>query len=102
MENSMALTLTNLYLEESQRKFLAKRAKAAKTNLSVEARRAIDACKDGISLEELDLLDTATKKAADDIAAMNDEIAAMNQVLDKGQARADRFFAEIAKLKDAA
>lgn len=91
----MALTLTNLYLEESQRKFLARRAKAAKTNLSVEARRAIDACRDGISLEELDLLDTTTKKAADDIAAMN-------EVLDKGLARADRFFAEIAKLKNAA
>jgi hypothetical protein len=91
----MALTLTNLYLEDSQRKFLARRAKAAKTNLSVEARRAIDASKDGISLEELDLLDTASKKAAEDIAAMN-------AMLDAGLLRAERFFAEITKLKNAA
>lgn len=88
----MALTLTNLYLEDSQRAFLAKRAKASKTNLSIEARRAIDACRDGISMEDLDLLDAATKQAANDIAAMN-------ETLDKGLARAERFFEEIAQLK---
>lgn len=88
----MALTLTNLYLEDSQRAFLARRAKAAKTNLSIEARRAIDAFKNGISIEELDLFDAATKQAANDIAAMN-------EILDKGLARSESFFEEIAQLK---
>lgn len=88
----MALTLTNLYLEESQRKFLNQRAKAAKTNLSVEARRAIDAYREGLSREELDLLDSATLKAAE-------ELAAMNELLDSSLARSERFFADIEKLR---
>lgn len=46
----------------------------------------------GISMEELDLLDAATKQAANDIAAMN-------EILDKGLARSERFFEEIAQLK---
>lgn len=88
----MALALTNLYLESSQKKFLEKRAKENKTNLSVETRRAIDAYEAGMSVDELLLVDAATKQAAV-------EIEAMNETLDNGLKRAEAFFAEIAKLK---
>ena len=53
----MAAVLTNLYLEAGQRKFLEKQAKTNGTNLSSEARAAIDLYKAGVSLGDLELLD---------------------------------------------
>lgn len=88
----MALVLTNLYLGSSQKKFLEKRAKENKTNLSVETRRAIDAYEAGMNVDDLLLIDAATKQAAV-------EIEAMNETLDNSLKRAEVFFAEIARLK---
>ena len=82
----MSLILTNIYLEPSQRKALQARAKRNRTSLSVEARKAIEAYAAGLSVEELRLLDEATRKAKRDI----DEMIA---VLDAGVARSKRFFA---------
>jgi hypothetical protein len=86
------LVLTNVYLEQSQKKAMARKAKASGTNLSVEVRRAVDAYLAGATEEELQLLDAATRQAKTDI----DQMIA---ILDAGQARARKFFAEIEKIK---
>jgi hypothetical protein len=86
------LVLTNIYLEQGQKKAIARKAKARGTNLSVEVRRAIDAYLAGVTEEDLRLLDAATRQA-------KVEIDQMNAVLDAGQARAQKFFAQIEKIK---
>ena len=88
----MSLVLTNIYLEPAQRKALQARAKRNRTSLSVEARKAIEAYNAGISVDELRLLDEATRRAGEDIDAM---IA----VLDAGAARSKRFFSAIERIK---
>jgi hypothetical protein len=88
----MAAVLTNLYLEPGQRKFLEKQAKTNGTNLSSEARAAIDLYKAGVSLGDLELLDLATARAKADLDAIN-------ATLDGGQRRAELFFAQIASIK---
>ncbi|MBX3622259.1 MAG: hypothetical protein KF891_20025 [Rhizobacter sp.] len=88
----MAAILTNLYLEPGQRKFLEKQAKTNGTNLSAEARSAIDLYKAGVSKSELELLDLATRRAKEDLDAIN-------ATLDAGQRRAELFFAQIESIK---
>jgi hypothetical protein len=90
----MSLVLTNIYLERAQRRALQARAKRNRTSLSVEARKAIEAYNAGLSVEELRMLDDATRKARRDI----DEMIA---VLDAGAARSKRFFAAIEKIRRA-
>jgi Ribbon-helix-helix protein, copG family len=87
-----SLALTNVYLESEQKKALARKAKSNGTNLSVEVRQAVDAYLAGVSVDELKLLDAATKQAKTDIDAMN-------AILDGAQKRADRFFRDIAAVK---
>jgi ATP/maltotriose-dependent transcriptional regulator MalT len=87
-----ALVLTNIYLEDVQRKAISKKAKANGTNVSVEIRKAIDAYLAGMSVEDLRMLDGATRKA-------KAEIDEMNAILDAGQRRAVAFFAEIEKIR---
>ncbi len=86
------LTLTNVYLERKQKEALARRAKARGTNLSAEVRSAIDAYLAGVSVEDLRLLDDATRRA-------ESEIGEMNANLDRANARARRFFKEIGQLR---
>jgi len=88
----MSAVLTNLYLETPQRRFLESRAKRHGTNLSSEARAAIDLYKAGVSLPELELLDAATQRAKADL----DAIAA---VYDGAERRAKKFFAQIEAIK---
>ncbi|MBC7956032.1 MAG: hypothetical protein H7Y33_09215 [Cytophagales bacterium] len=88
----MAAVLTNVYLEPGQRKFLEKQAKLNDTNLSAEMRSAVDLYKAGVSMSELELLDLATRRAKDDLDAIN-------TTLDNGQRRAELFFAQIASIK---
>lgn len=87
------LTLTNVYLERKQKEALARKAKARGTNLSAEVRSAIDAYLAGVSVEDLRLLDDATRRA-------ESEIGEMNANLDRANARARRFFKEIDQLRD--
>lgn len=89
----MAAVLTNIYLEAPQRKFLEARAKKHGTNLSSEARAAIDLYKAGVSLSELELLDAATQRAKADL----DAIAA---VYDQAERRAALFFAQIESIRN--
>jgi hypothetical protein len=86
------LALTNVYLESDQKKALSRKAKSNGTNLSVEVRHAVDTYLAGVSVDELNLLDAATKQAKSDI----DE---MNALLDNAQKRADKFFRDIAAVK---
>jgi len=88
----MSAVLTNLYLEAPQRQFLEARAKKYGTNLSSEARAAIDLYKADVSLPELELLDAATQRAKADL----DTIVA---VYDKAERRAKKFFAQIEAIK---
>jgi len=88
------LTLTNVYLERKQKEALARKAKARGTNLSAEVRSAIDAYLAGVSAENLQLLDEATRRA-------ETEINEMNAILDRANARAQRFFKEIDQLRRA-
>jgi hypothetical protein len=93
-ETDMAAILTNVYLEPAHRKFLEKQAKANGTNVSAEMRSAVDAYRAGVSMSELELLDLATRRAKQDLDAIND-------TLDGGQRRAETFFAQIEAIKAA-
>jgi hypothetical protein len=86
------LVLTNVYLGSEQKKAIARKAKANRTNMSVEIRRAVDAYLAGMSAEELRMVDEATRRTKRDIDDMN-------KVLDGGLKRADRFFREIEQIK---
>jgi len=88
------LVLTNIYLEQGQKKAIARKAKASGTNMSVEVRRAVDAYLAGADADELRLLDAATRQA-------QVEIDRMNAILDAAGARARKFFAEIERIKAA-
>jgi Ribbon-helix-helix protein, copG family len=89
------LVLTQVYLEPQQKKLLAERAKALGKKPSEAIREAIDAFNAGVTVEQLQQIDAATKAAKMDL----DEIAA---VMDAGRARDKKFFAAIARIKAAA
>lgn len=86
------LALTNVYLEQGQKKALARKAKANNSNLSSEIRAAVNAYLAGVTAEDVELLDAATRQAKSDI----DEMLA---ILENGQKRANAFFAEIERIK---
>lgn len=89
----MALVLTNVYLENAQKKTLERLAKKNHSNLSVEIRHAVDVYSMGLSIDDLKMLDETTRRA-------KVEIDEMNATLDIGLARAERFFAEMDRLKE--
>ncbi len=86
------LALTNVYLDAEQKKALTKRAKLKGTNLSVEVRNAVDSYLAGVTVDELQMLDAATRQAREHI----DE---MNAILDAGLKRSESFFREIEAIK---
>ena len=90
----MALALTQVYLDPVQKKSLIARAKEIGRKPSEAIRDAIDAYVAGVTVDDLKLLDIATKQAEKDIKEMV-------TVLDAGQKRAVKFFAEIEKIKAA-
>jgi hypothetical protein len=88
------MELTNLHLRRSQKRALKERAKAKGTNVAEEIRNAVDAYLAGVTPEELQLLDAATKQAESAIAEMNAMLAATNR-------RAEQVFAELEALRAA-
>lgn len=88
----MALALTQVYLDPQQKKALAARGKERGRKPSEAFREAVDAYVAGATIEDLNLLDAATRHA-------ESEIDEMIRVLDAGKKRADKFFAEIEKIK---
>jgi hypothetical protein len=90
----MALALTQVYLEPAQKQALAIRAKEVGRKPSEAIRDAIDAFVAGVTVEDLKLLDVATRKAEKDLKEMV-------TVLDAANKRSRKFFAEIEKIKAA-
>ncbi len=86
------LSITQVYLEANQKKALQVRAKERGTKVSEEIRNAIDAYLEGISIEELRLLDSASKHAGAEIEAMGRMLKATN-------AKLDRLFADVEKFR---
>lgn len=86
------LSITQVYLEANQKKALQVRAKERGTKVSEEIRNAISAYLEGISAEELQLLDAASKHAGAELEAMGRTLKATN-------AKLDRLFADIDKFR---
>ena len=83
---------TMVYLTAEQKEGLARRARERKTKVAAEIRSAVDAYLTGVTQQELELLDAATRRAKEDIDAM---------LKDTAQILADhkRFMKEMAKLR---
>ncbi len=78
-----AMQSTMVYLTPEQKTGLAKRAQERKTKVAAEIRSAVDAYLAGITPQELDLLDAATRHAKAEIDAMlktADQMLASHQV----------------------
>jgi hypothetical protein len=65
-----AMQSTMVYLTPAQKSGLARRAKQRRTKVAAEIRAAIDAYLAGVTPQELELLDAATRKAQEEIEAM--------------------------------
>ena len=68
---------TMVYLTAEQKEGLARRARERNTKVAAEIRSAIDAYLAGITPQELELLDVATRRAKQDIDAMLKDTEAM-------------------------
>ena len=79
----MVMKLTQVYLEPSQKKALQAKARAHGTKLAEEVRRAVDAYLAGVSPEDLSLLDAGSRKAAEHLAEMSEELDRINARLDE-------------------
>jgi hypothetical protein len=71
----MPMVLTQLYLEESQKKALAKLAKQTGRKPAELVRDAVDTLLLGVTHDELQQLDVATRKAEADIRNMVSTLA---------------------------
>ena len=88
------LEITQVYLEATQKKALQVRAKERGTKVSEEIRNAIGAYLEGISVEELQILDAASKHASTELDAMVRALKATN-------AKLDRLFTDVEKFRNA-
>lgn len=86
------MELTNFHLGRRQKQALRERAQAKGTNVAEELRSAVDSYLAGVTPEQLELLDAATRQAAGAIAEMSEMLEATNR-------RADGVFAELEKLR---
>jgi hypothetical protein len=65
-----AMQSTMVYLTAEQKSGLAQRAQQRKTKVAAEIRSAVDAYLAGATPQELEMLDAATRRAGEEIAAM--------------------------------
>jgi hypothetical protein len=86
-----SLTLTQVYLEPEQKRALQERAKARGTKLAEEIRSAVDAYLAGVTAEELELLDAATREAKTHLDAMLARLDEANRKLDAVFAERERL-----------
>lgn len=86
-----ARSLTQVYLDPEQRKALKARATAEGTKMSEEIRRAIDAYLAGVTKEELEMLDQASKVAAKHLVEMQQDLIATNTRLELLFAERDKI-----------
>ena len=83
---------TMVYLTPEQKEGLARRARERKSKVAAEIRSAIDAYLAGVTPQEIELLDAATRRAKEDIDAM---LKTTEQML----ADHKRFLREMQKLR---
>ncbi len=88
------LQLTQVYLEPRQKAALQKRAKAKGTKVAEEIRKAVDAYLAGVTAEELELLDAATRTAKVQLDEMVAELDGVNRRVDAALEEMDRIRAE--------
>ncbi|HLB15667.1 MAG TPA: hypothetical protein VJM14_12105 [Burkholderiales bacterium] len=88
------LQLTQVYLEPRQKAALQRRAKAKGTKVAEEIRKAVDAYLAGVTAEELELLDAATRAAKVDLDQMAADLERVNRRVDAALAEMDRVRAE--------
>jgi hypothetical protein len=81
------MELTQIYLEPAQKAALQATARAHGTKVAEEVRRAVDAYLAGISPDQLDLLDAATRTAERQLKEMVQELDLINQRLDRAFAQ---------------
>jgi len=84
---------TMVYLTQEQRSGLARHARKRRTKVAAEIRSAIDAYLAGVTPQEIELLDVATRKAQTEIEAMvriADEIVAGHARFSKAMLRLRR------------
>jgi hypothetical protein len=84
--------LTQVYLDPGQKTALQERAKSKGTKVAEEIRYAVDAYLAGVTSEELELLDAASRHAEQEIKAMQELLEATNR-------RLDSIFDEMAQLR---
>lgn len=88
------LQLTQVYLEPRQKAALQRRAKAKGTKVAEEIRKAVDAYLAGVTAEELELLDAATRAAKIHLDEMVAELEGVNRRVDAALDEMDRIRAE--------
>ena len=88
------LQLTQVYLEPRQKAALQRRAKAKGTKVAEEIRKAVDAYLAGVTAEELELLDAATRTAKVQLDEMVAELEGVNRRVDAALDEMDRIRAE--------
>lgn len=86
--------LTQVYLDPEQKRALQVRAKAKGSKVSAEIRSAVDAYLAGITSEELDMLDGASREAEKELIAIARALDATNRKLDAAFAELSRIRAE--------
>jgi len=87
-----AMQSTMVYLTSQQRAGLATRARQRNTKVAAEIRSAVDAYLAGVTPQDLELLDAATKRAQQDIEAM---LATADEML----ASHERFLREMRRVR---
>lgn len=78
-----AMQSTMVYLTSEQKTGLAKRAQQRKTKVAAEIRSAVDAYLAGVTPQDLEMFDAATRRAKDEIDAtlkVADQILASHAV----------------------
>jgi hypothetical protein len=88
------LQLTQVYLEPRQKAALQRRAKAKGTKVAEEIRKAVDAYLAGVTAEELELLDAATRTAKVQLDEMAAELEGVNRRVDAALDEMDRIRAK--------
>lgn len=80
----MATAMQNMmiYVTDTQRRQLRKRAKTRGTSVATEVRSAIDIHLSGVNVDDLALLDAATRQAERDIQEMVERLERANKKLD--------------------
>ena len=89
-----ARQLTQVYLDPHQKEALQKRAESKGTKVSEEIRSAVDVYLAGLSPQELELLDAASREAEKELKAMAETLDATNDKLDAVFDELERMQAE--------